>query len=163
MKPGADSTAELGDFLARCGGTIRDHGCVILWIFDPAHQAPPFAYSVGLTERFNHPELILFGLGHDVALAIINTLVRRYVRRGWPAPVDQPIERVIESHPVVVKAVCAERAYPYVRFAAQRCAALERPLRVQQIILPDANGRFPWEGDYDPRMESIQPRLFELH
>ena len=35
---------------------------------------PSFAYSIGLTQTYNHPEIICFGLPNNLAHAIINDI-----------------------------------------------------------------------------------------
>jgi hypothetical protein len=42
---------------------------------------PPFSYSIGLFEHFQHPEIILFGLDSTSAYHIINDAGRR-IREG---------------------------------------------------------------------------------
>lgn len=154
---------DLREFLTRCEGQIREQGCVIIWIpVDRGKRMPPFAYTVGLTERFKRPELLVFGFAHDDALVLLNTIIRRFPRSGFAVPTDQPIPRVLDQVPVIVKSVTTERARPYTRIAIERCRHLEIPSRVQQVVVPDPHGRFPWESGYDKRFERIQPRLFEL-
>jgi uncharacterized protein DUF4262 len=153
---------DLTDFFARCEGQIREQGCVIIWVgSDPSEKNPPFAYTVGLSERYKRPELLVFGFMQDEALTLLNSLVRRFVRPGFYVPLDQPVLRILEC-PVIVKAVTLERARPYARFAISRCEALGLSCVVQQVVVPDASGVFPWESAYDKRYLRAQPKLFEL-
>jgi len=162
MKAKGTGGPELTDFFARCEGQIREQGCVIIWTgADPSAGKPPFAYTVGLTERYKRPELLVFGFAQDDALELLNTLVRRFVRPGFGVPLDQPILRILEC-PVIVKAVTLEHARPYARLAISRCEALGRTCMVQQVVVPDARGVFPWESGYDKRYLRAQPKLFEL-
>lgn len=154
---------DLREFLTRCEGQIREQGCVIIWTpMDRRERTPPFAYTVGLTERFKRPELLVFGFTHDDALVLLNTIVRRYLRTGFGVPLDQPIAWVLDQVPVIIKSVATERARPYARIAIERCRHLKVPCQVQQVVVPDPHGQFPWESGYDKRFERIQPRLFEL-
>lgn len=154
--------SDLQDFLARCGGQMKERGLVIIW--NPTNRKlrrPPFAYSVGLCDRFKRPELLLFGFDEDDSLVIINALVRRYVRSGFAVPLDDPIQRVLTRGPLVVKAACLERVRPYARLAVEYCEYLRLACSVQQVVVPDGSGKFPWEEGYDVRLDCFQPRLFD--
>ena len=162
MKRNAHDGDDLAGFLARCEGQIRERGCVTVWIpFDSKTHAPPFAYTVGLNERFQKPELLVFGFDQDESLVLLESLLRRYVRAGFEIPVDQPISHVLEEAPVFAKVVVPLRAAPYARWAIERCSQLHLRCRLVQIVVPDPRGRFPWDAGYDKRMDQLQPRLFE--
>lgn len=152
----------LQSFMARCGSQIKERGLVIIW--NPPHRKmrkPPFAYSVGLSDRFKRPELLLFGFDEDDSLNMINVLVRRYVRSGFAVPLDDPVLRVLTRGPVIVKSVSIERARSYARIAVDYCEHLRIACAVQQIVVPDGSGKFPWEQGYDARLDGFQPRLFD--
>lgn len=163
MKTNRAGGPDLTDFFARCEGQIREYGCTIICVgSDSSGGEPPFAYTVGLSERYKRPELLVFGFAPDDARDLLNSLVRRFLRPGFAVPLDQPIVRVLEC-PVMVKAVMLERARPYARFAISRCEALGLTCVVQQVVVPDARGVFPWESGYDRRYLRAQPKLFDLH
>lgn len=152
----------LQSFLARCRSQIMERGFVI--IRNPPNRKlrkPPFAYTVGLSHRFGRPELMLFGFSEDDSLSMINELVRRYVRPGFGIPLDDPILRVLTRGPIIVKPVSIERARPYARFAVDYCEYMCIACVVHQIVVPDGDGKFPWEEGYDARLDGFQPRLFD--
>lgn len=154
--------SDLQDFLARCGGQMKERGLVIIW--NPTNRKlrrPPFAYSVGLCDHFKRPELLLFGFDEDDSLVLINALVRRYVWSGFAVPLDDPIQRVLTRGPVIVKPASIERARPYARIAVDYSEHLRIACVVQQIVVPDGSGKFPWEEGYDARLDRFQPRLFD--
>ncbi len=139
-----------------------ERGVVIVWkATNRKLRRPPFAYSVGLCDRFKRPELLLFGFDEDDSLVIINTLVRRYVRSGFAIPLDDPIQRVLTRGPVIVKVACTERVRPYARFAVEYCEYLRLACNINQIVVPDGSGKFPWDEGYDARLDCFQPRLFD--
>lgn len=47
------------------------------WALQGVEGVRPWVYSVGLTERFGHPELVMAGVPIDAAMAVINALGRR--------------------------------------------------------------------------------------
>jgi hypothetical protein len=157
-----DKGADLATELARCEPQIQAQGFVIVWKpSDPAHGLPPFAYTVGLTERYKKPELIVFGFAHDDSLTLLSTLVRIYLRPGLSVPIGEPITRVLAHAPVIVKSVVPLRAHGYAQLAIARCTQRAIPFQIEQVVIPDAAGRFPWDHGFDKRWERVQPRLFE--
>lgn len=54
---------------------IEECGWHFLFVFDPNGEHEDFSYSVGLEEKFDHPEIIIFGLKKDSAHAIIADIV----------------------------------------------------------------------------------------
>jgi len=47
------------------------------WTLQGVEGARPWTYSIGLTERFGHPELVMAGVPIDAAGAMINALGHR--------------------------------------------------------------------------------------
>jgi hypothetical protein len=47
------------------------------WALQGVEGARPWAYSIGLTERFGHPELVMVGVPLDAAGAMVNRIGRR--------------------------------------------------------------------------------------
>ena len=155
--------AGLQDFLSRSQARIKEHGCVIVWApTDHSACMPPFGYSVGLSAQFRMPELLVFGLSHDDSLIVLNTLLRRYLRPGFSVPVNDPIPGVLEHRQVIVKSVPIEKARQFTRIAIEYCSYLQRQCRVQQVVVPDLRGKFPWETGYNRRQDRLQPLLFEF-
>jgi hypothetical protein len=50
---------------------IEQYGCHLA-LLSPTDYLPGFAYSIGLYQKFQHPELICFGLDQDVLGAVLN-------------------------------------------------------------------------------------------
>jgi hypothetical protein len=47
------------------------------WALQGVEGARPWVYSIGLTERCGHPELVMAGVPIDAAMAVINALGHR--------------------------------------------------------------------------------------
>lgn len=47
------------------------------WALQGVEGARPWVYSIGLTERFGHPELVMAGVPINAAMAMVNALGRR--------------------------------------------------------------------------------------
>jgi hypothetical protein len=145
------------------GQMINRYGWVVIGVYaDVERNEPPMAYTVGLIENFDHPELIIFGLPMGVGHTALNILVRSFVRPGGRVPLDQPLDRVFQGLPVVAKALDPAVAARYALNAERRARARSLPLSVVQIVWTDPKGRFPWDCAYDRSFDRMQPRLFEM-
>lgn len=148
---------------ARIKTVIRQHGWAIEYIGGGCCSAPgcdggddegpPFAYTVGLF-GLGHPELLVFGLDPDTALAVLNHLGDR-IRDGDTLLPGLMIEFDDWPHRVVPEEVpnpgeivfSANRFYQRPDFAS---------VPVLQLSYDDLGGRFPWEDDYSH--PAMQPR-----
>ncbi len=134
--------ARLEAYIAECMKVIERYGWLCQGVFPTADSpGPRFTYTVGLT-RWNHPELILFGVSHDVAQGMLNDLGGR-VRDGAVLEVGQQLDDLIVGLPARLVQVddttehfgMARRLYPVVRGL--------------QVVWTDTTGRFPWDVGYD--------------
>src|SRR5688572_23373333 len=60
---------------------VQKFGLQVIMVSSESYN-PTFAYSVGLTETYNHPEIICFGLPSDLAHQIINDVVEIIKQTG---------------------------------------------------------------------------------
>lgn len=104
-----------------------------------------FAYTVGLTAHA-FPELVIAGLPPAIAHALLNDLAGRVydtaVRFGHGQRIG---DLVVGYDAVIVDGPATEMLYPgaaYARYGADR-------VRLQQVVWPDPQGRFPWQPGYD--------------
>ncbi|MCA9513015.1 MAG: DUF4262 domain-containing protein, partial [Myxococcales bacterium] len=120
--------------------------------------APPWAFSIGLEERFAHPEVVVFGMELDVLHRLVNH-VGDEVRRGRVFVDGERAERVLAHHPPVFRSVrpCWHEAF----LGNAGWFYRGRPFRALQCFWPDANGALPWEPGFDAAWQGRQPFLFE--
>jgi hypothetical protein len=135
---------------------IASVGWVVMSVeADRVRREPGFSYTVGLAAR-GLPELLAFGLPHQIAQPILNDLARRLIDQG-SLPMDVPVDQVVRGFPVVFRKLAPARARPFVRAAAQRAGGA---VEVIQLVWPDPSGRFPWEPDFDPALRIAQRMLW---
>lgn len=120
-------------------------------------KTPPFSYTVGITETYGCPELMIFGVGQNVADAVFNGLATR-IKNGERFN-DGDVASQLLNMPVAIKAVSKELAGPFALNVASRYKGTKHVPNFQQIVYPDRSGKFPWEVGYDQGMRQIQ---FEL-
>ncbi|TDB84086.1 DUF4262 domain-containing protein [Micromonospora fluostatini] len=103
------------------------------------------AYTVGLTEH-DVPELVIAGLEPHIAHALLNDLARRVHDHAHRLTHGQQIDDLLLGYPaVIVEGPATEALHPgaaHARYGADR-------VRLQQIVWPDRQGRFPWDDGYE--------------
>ena len=104
----------------------------------------PYAYTIGLTET-GAPELVITGLHHTIAHALLNDMAQRAHDHGARWHHHDRISDLIRDYDAVIPDGTAnEHVIPgtaNARYGPDR-------LRLQQIVWPDPNGLFPWDPGY---------------
>jgi len=165
--------------LAKMNQVIAERGLAMMHITD---ASPRFAHSVGLTETFGCPEIIIVGNFMpaliDTAGANVIALARANPAALRDAP-DTPeceitglmfragatgsaIDTVAGYCPVDQSVVAGGSAQFYMSVAVNRYGI--DGFKVRQIVIPDTNFRLPWHTGYDAGwdLESGQVLLSEL-
>ena len=123
-----------------------------------------YSYSIGLLSH-QLPELLVYGMGTNMELWLINTLTNRFKKDGlqlgvlldviagsngeplplylYEVPIDEKVKKyIMQSHNFYI-------TYPEYKKAS---------LRLVQVLWPDTAGRLPFEKGYDH--ESLPQRIF---
>ena len=135
--------------------TIENHGWAVIRISADA-DGPSFAYSIGLYQTFEHPEIIIVGLHPDTAHKLIND-VGDAVRQGARVRAGET------SSAFLADFACTFRRVPPHQYRAYLGRALwyykDRAFPTLQFIYPDRDGRWPWEEGVHPDFRRTQPVL----
>lgn len=125
-------------------------------LIPPDERTAGWAHTVGLLERFDHPELLVFGGDLERIGPLLNAVAAR-VREGARLEAGSLLEGIVQGLPLAVRAVAPRWVEPFLGNAAWHA---ERPdLPALQILWPDPAGRFPWDPGFDPAWRDDQPRL----
>lgn len=117
---------------------------------------PAFAYTIGLTASYGHPEAAIIGLGLDDMHWILNALGER-VRGGETLAINTPIEGLLDGYHC--KLVAADVRW-YEEMFGQAVKFYGAPdFRVLQCLWPDRGGRFPDANDFNEALRMRQPLL----
>ncbi len=137
---------------------VREHGWFAASISD---HDPPFLYSIGLMQTWDHPELIVFGLHPSDAHALFSGMIRE-IYAGHPFT-QQGVYSVAlaEDHRVGIRRVHPTQHPLYLGFAMGYCTYLGRvgELEAVQVFWPDSGGESPFEVGCDLGVYQCQPRL----
>ena len=138
---------------------VKKHGWYAASIYD---NQPPFLYSIGLMQTFNHPEFILFGLEPKYAHALISELVRD-IRAGksFTQPDKTAVSVDGNEHRIGMRPVHPTQHELHLGFAMGYCRYIGQTdeLRAMQVFWPDRYGKFPFESGCNLDVYQLQPRL----
>jgi len=138
---------------------VRRYGWYAVSIND---GEPPFLYTVGVMQTFDHPELIMFGLEGNNVHALFSQLVRD-IRAGqsYAEPGVYTVKIGGDEHQVGFRRVHPTQHELYLGFAMGYCRYIGRmgDLDAMQAFWPDSNGKFPFEVGCDLEVCQLQPRL----
>lgn len=145
-------------FFKKIDKLVRTEGFAFLCI-GPDVDAPPYAYTVGLTETYGCPELLIFGVGQQTAGPVFHTVVDK-IKAGARFSNGDVLHDVL-SVPCAIKAVSSAAAQPFALNVASRYKDTDQVPTYQQLVYPDASGIFPWEAGYDKGLKRVQTELWE--
>jgi Domain of unknown function (DUF4262) len=135
---------------------IRNHGWSALDVYD---AAPPFIYTVGLTETWNHPELIVFGMPPKSLSGILSAMVHT-IKGGATYAKAGTYSGILQGDTLIgVRAVDPTQHQVYLGYAMGRVWVTNRNLEAMQVFWPDKAGKFPYEVGCDLGVYNRQPRL----
>lgn len=127
---------------------IRRHGWTAISVDDEAF----FTYTVGLPQRFDHPELVVLALESELSQQLASAAVD-LLRQGHRLPEGGYSDEVIEGFSVAF--------VPTSRLFAQKKMLLCRAIygkvpKALHLIVPDKSGYFPWDQACEPTHRRLQ-------
>lgn len=134
---------------------IKQFGCHLVLIEDD-NYLPSFVYSIGLLQKFGHPEIICFGLKIDVMGSILNHACD-LVRQEQKLETHKPYGGFIQGYDVQFIPVAKEYYGNYLGYAGWFYKTFDFP--VLQLVWPDKQSNYPWDGDFNPDWKFRQPLL----
>lgn len=144
-------------------GRIDRYGWSCYYIF--GGPGPPWLYTIGLVERWDHPELIVFGLDQDSAHGMVTRAVE-LIESGAAPTLGRAAGEQLDGFPVAFLGV-DDRYWrepsDYFLGWLDFYGAVGRRLEPRAIQLVWSHeGRFPWEQGFSSRLLPLQPILDSL-
>ena len=113
-----------------------------------------YSFTVGLYKNYGHPELIIFGLGSDIAHEIL-TIAANAAKAGAPIDLSQTSDAFIDDYPCCFGEVPKSEYRAHVGYA--RWYYLGDSFPLYQIIWPSKLGVFPWHPQASEAFKAAQP------
>ncbi|SEW56353.1 DUF4262 domain-containing protein [Chitinophaga arvensicola] len=134
---------------------IDQYGCYIIGIESEDHL-PGFAYTIGLTQQFNHPEIICFGLSTGLLKDILNDACE-LIKNGQSFQPGIDYDDFLEDFPLQFLSVDQSFLPDYFGIANAFYHASE--YTALQLVWPDKQSLFPWETGFHAAWKFKQPLL----
>jgi hypothetical protein len=121
--------------------------------------SPTFAYSVGLSSKFGHPEIAIVGFDPELSRKIINEAGELVRDHGVDFRSPMLSAGIVQKYDVAFRPVMAASS-------REKCGAGKAILNrsdypLVQLFFPDPDGFFPWQRKCDKRFAKIQTGFFK--
>ena len=135
---------------------VAEHGVHVSYIL-PERGTPGWHFSVGIYASYQQPEVITFGLTHDVGHFVINALAR-HAREGNSLASDALYPGLLEGVSCTLKPVAPVWYEPLLGVANWFYRGQFFP--VMQCVWPDHSQVFPWSSEFPSDWRWAQPLLW---
>jgi hypothetical protein len=139
--------------------SVAEHGWHAIAV-RATDETPEYLYTIGLGAQFDHPEVIVFGLRHTAAHALMKRVVAA-VRGGRRFETGRHAD-VLAGSVVELRDVDPTHHRQFLAYALAfygRRGEFDR-LHVLQLGWADKAGRVPSDDDCDPKVAALQPPLW---
>ena len=140
---------------AQMRADIATYGWHVIAVYED-DEGPGFAFTIGLFRRFEHPELIVFGLPPETMHLMLNG-AGAAVRGGRTYGVDKDYDDILERYNCTFRPVPRSHYEEYLGSARWYYDGDDFP--VLQLIWPDRDHRYPWVAPSDAWIRTAQPVL----
>jgi Domain of unknown function (DUF4262) len=140
---------------AQMRADIATYGWHVIKVYED-DEGPAFAFTIGLFQRFGHPELIVFGLPPDTMHLMLNGAGEN-VRAGRPYAAGLNYDDILEGYSCTFRPVPRRHYEAYLGSARWYYEGDDFP--VLQLIWPDREHRYPWAAPPDAWIRGAQPVL----
>ena len=130
----------------RIADNIREHGWHCLHVFPNVEGQEKFSYSVGFTESYGAPEVLIFGLEREKAHALLNECANLFKNGHKIAPEAEDSNVLAGDYSVVFKSIRPEFFGEYLGTAIRYYQ--ERPFTAAVMFIPDRAHHFAWQQGY---------------
>ena len=119
-------------------------------------EGPGFAFTIGLYKRFQHPELIVFGLALDTMHLMLNG-AGEAVCAGRTYAGGQSYDDLLEDYACTFRPVPPKHYEAFLGYALWYYNGDDFP--ALQLIWPDREHRYPWAAPAGAWIREAQPVL----
>lgn len=157
---GVDSV-DSGDPVARqLRSDIKEYGWHVIEVLGD-DEVRPWAYSVGVYQSYGHPEIVIFGLDHDVMFGMISAIIDE-IKAGVVYRDGDETPEILEGYNCMFRIVGHQWYAPFFGRAIDYYGGSTFP--VLQCVWPDRHGLYPWSdnSDFEGDLQGTQPLLFSV-
>jgi hypothetical protein len=152
---GKHNCININELLETSKTNIEKFGLQVI-IVKSTSYFPSFAYSIGLWQKFKHPEIICFGLPDDLGHAIIND-VAEIIKTGEKISTGKTYFEIFKDSKAEFLSVAPNNIDDYFGVAIRHYETNSFP--ALQLVWTDRNDKFPWEENFEEKFIYKQPLL----
>ena len=134
---------------------IEKYGLSVIMI-QSTDYLPSFGYSIGLWEKFNHPEIICFGLKVQTIHEVINEIAD-LIKNGERIETNRDYDNIFTNICAQFISVDDNNLSDYFGTAIDFYEGKHFP--ALQLVWTDRNNKFPWDENFEEEFEYKQPLL----
>ncbi|MDU1891822.1 MAG: DUF4262 domain-containing protein [Dysgonomonas sp.] len=135
---------------------IEKYGCHLA-LLEADNYLPAFVYSIGLYKKFNHPEVICFGLSTDLMGRLIN-YAADLVKQGKVFEPNKPYSGFLEGYDIQFVPVDEAFYADYMGYGGW-FYDMSFDFPALQLVWPDKEHLYPWDEGFNPDWKFRQPLL----
>lgn len=135
---------------------IEEYGLQVIMI-EATDYLPSFAYSIGLWQKYNHPEIICFGLSTSLLHTIINDVAEIIKTDESIVTEKNYFDQIFNNSKAEFLKVHPENIGDYFGTAINFYDTNDFP--ALQLVWTDRNDKFPWEENFEEEFLHKQPLL----
>ena len=141
---------------------VDSHGCFVMGVFDPDHEIPDFAYSIGFPKSLNQGDVVISGLDLNMMKRLVNDTYA-LCREGFQLADFARTSELFSTLDCIVRKVAPEHLRAeYLTSALWYCEEVcGDPFdTAYQLVWPDKSGVFPWERGFSDSLVGAQLELW---
>lgn len=150
---------EIDDFKATARSAITEHGWhVVLVAAD--EDRPAYGFTLGLSERFGHPELCVVGLDDAEDSGLMHDLLdsaAEFVAEGGKLSAGMRSSELLVGHSLGLRAMSAAHVGDWLALGVATLGRAD--FAVLQLLWPDRRGRLPIDPQCEAKVVAVQPVL----
>ncbi|MFJ7899112.1 DUF4262 domain-containing protein [Streptomyces sp. NPDC096198] len=121
-------------------GDVATQGWSWIWVFDPAAERPPFAYTIGFGSSFDHPEVVVAGLPEETSKSVLSS-VQAMLAEGVAYGDGDTSEDIVEGFCVQFRMI--PQGISISNLAQASGFYGEKSFVALQMVWPDRDGNLP--------------------
>ena len=137
---------------------VAEDGCAVVKVLaDTNLSAPEWAYTVGLWHSYQHPEVLIVGLPHEMTQILLHNINYRIRHEGVSFRDGSVTNDVIDGFDCFFQTIERENYDEW--FAANQWFYGDDHFTAVQMLWPDVRGVYPWQNEADSYLRWNQPLL----
>ena len=151
----SEQDLRMAQYLTNSLELIEKHGWMLQGVFSTKDDpGPSFVYTVGLTV-LGHPELIIFGLPHNVAGVLLNEMGDQIRKTGRRYVAGELLPDLLDGD-YVARLIKVDDTTEHLTLA-NRIYGHGTVIEALQVVWPDKERRYPWDEGF--ALPLLQPLL----